>query len=136
MDLLAQELRKVGSEIDHVKRLTRKTPILLLDVEKWTDSVNVTAAVFKSVPELASYQVLVKTNVGGERIARLDVAMAATVKLADIKKVTVGCSQCKIRLLERKFQCVSGAKRGWLLITRTPKKVLSVCSTQAHNMRL
>lgn len=50
------------------------------------ENAEVAAAVSISVPELAGCQVSVRTNVGDGRIARL----AAAVKLADTKKVTVG----------------------------------------------
>jgi len=95
-----------------VARPTRKTSVLLLGIPEWMSPEDITREVLMVDENLSETQVLVRDNIGGGRVVRLEVPMAVALRLAENKTVRIGWSRCRVKLLEPKspkcFKCFSG----------------------------
>lgn len=106
---LADRMRQVIGVDETVGRPIRKTPVLLLGIREWMSPEDITREVLMADESLLETQVLVRDNIGGGRVARLEVPMAAALRLAENKTVKIGWSRCRVKLLEHKspkcFKC-------------------------------
>ncbi|KAE9522339.1 hypothetical protein AGLY_017263, partial [Aphis glycines] len=112
-DRLMVALNSAIGQMASVSKPSRTTPILILDLAEWHNSQDVEEAVAAAVPDLAGMKVAIRVNPGGGRVGRLDAPLPAAVRLAEMGKLHVGWSRCRVKLLEAKEPtCYRCQKRG------------------------
>jgi len=106
---LADRMRQVIGVDATVGRPTRKTSVLLLGIPEWMSPEDITREILAADESLLETQVLVRDNIGGGRVVRLEVPMAAALRFAENKTVRIGWSRCRVKLLEPRspkcFKC-------------------------------
>lgn len=85
-DRLMVALNSATSQMASVRKPSRTTPILILNLAEWHSSQDVEEAVVAAVPELAGTKVAIRVNSGGGRVGRLDAPLPAAVRLAEMGK--------------------------------------------------
>lgn len=88
---------------------------------------------------MTDVQVTSRTNIGGGRVARVDVPIGAAIKLAEQKFLTLGWGRCRIKLLEKKslicYKCQgSNHVAASCLAAEAPRKCYK-CGIQGHIAR-
>jgi len=84
---LADRMRQVIGVDATVGRPTRKTSVLLLGIPEWMSPEDITKDVLMADESLSETQILVRDNVGGGRVVRLEVPMSAALRLAEKKQL-------------------------------------------------
>lgn len=98
VDRLSSHLREAIGEVARVSRPTRNTSILILNIAEWLDKEQVKVDILAADSELAGVTVRIRNNVGGGRVAQLNVAIEMAMRLADRKVLKIGWGMCRIIL--------------------------------------
>lgn len=127
-DRLMVALNSAIGQMASVSKPSRTTPILILDLAVWHSSQDVEEAVVAAVPDLAGMKVTIRVNPGGGRVGRLDAPLPAAVRLAEMGKLHVGWSRCRVKLLEAKEpKCYRCQKRGHFAANCSAEEVRKRC---------
>lgn len=114
-DKLASALNAAVRQIALIKKPSGTTPILILDLAVWHSTEDVESAVRSAVPELLRTKVVVRVNPGGGRVGRFDTPLPAAIKLAELGRLDINWSRCRVKLLETKEKtCYRCQNRGHL----------------------
>lgn len=125
---LMDALNSAVGQMASVRKSCRTTPILILDLAEWHSPQDVSEAIAAAVPELAGAKVAIRVNPGGGRVGRLDAPLPEAVRLAEIGKLGVGWSRCRVKLLEPKEQtCYPCRRRGHIAASCSADEVKKRC---------
>jgi len=121
-------LNSAVSQMASVRKPCRTTPILILDLAEWHNLQDVSEAVTAAVPELAGAKRTIRVNPGGGRVGHLDAPLLEAVRLAEMGKLDVGWSRCRVKLLEAKEQiCYRCQRRGHFAAGCSAEEVRKKC---------
>ncbi|VVC42054.1 Zinc finger, CCHC-type [Cinara cedri] len=99
---LSGRLQSAVGEMAKIGRPVRTTPVLIANVPDWMEDGEVEDHIRATDLGVAGVSVRIRENVGGGKVALLDVPMDVASRLAEVGKVKIGWSLCRVRLLERR----------------------------------
>lgn len=100
-DRLAEGIREVVGAAAAVRRPTRSTPILILDVPTWMEEAEVVSHLVNFDSSFGDCHIRVADNQGG-RTAFCRVPMMVASKVAGAGRIRIGWAMCRAKLFEKK----------------------------------
>lgn len=100
-DRLAEGIREAVGVTATVRRPTRSTPILILDVPNWMEETEVASQLSNFDDSFRDCKIRLSDGRGG-RTAFCRIPMKVASKIAGGGRIRIGWAMCKVRLLERK----------------------------------
>lgn len=99
---LSRKLQNAVGEIAKIGRPIRTTPVLITNVPDWMDEAEVEEQIRALDPSLSGVPVRIRENIGGGKVAIIDAPMETASRLAEVGRVKIGWSLCRVKVLEWK----------------------------------
>lgn len=126
---LADTLRSVVGKSACIEIPIRRTPVMIIDVPEWvevTDIVKELEAVGVGPDVLAMEGITVRASSNGRagQVVRFSLPIAVAINLAEKRRITIGWTRCRIRLLEKRTSfCFRCQERGHIaVVCQGPEK--------------
>jgi len=137
-DRLAEGIKEAVGATAAVRRPTRSTPILILDVPNWMKEAEVVSHLVNFDSSFGDCQIRISDNqVGRTVFCRIPMKVAS--KVADSKKIRIGWAMCRTKLLERKericYKCQETGHLAAACYSEAKPKECYRCKSLAHLAR-
>lgn len=137
-DRLAEVIKVAVGAAAAVRRPTRSTPILILDVPKWIEEAEAVLHLVNFESSFGDCQIRISDNQGG-RTAFCRVPIKVASKAVDAGKIRIGWAMCRVKLLERKdsvcYKCQGTGHVAAVCNSEAKPKACFKCKSLEHLAR-
>ncbi|CAI6346792.1 unnamed protein product [Macrosiphum euphorbiae] len=137
-DRLAEGIREAVGAAAAVRRPTRSTPILILDVPNWIEEAEVISQLVNFDSSFGDCQIRISDN-QGSRTAFCRIPMKVASKVADAGRIRIGWAMCRAKLLERKdrvcYKCQGTGHVAAACNSEAKPKACFTCKSLEHLAR-
>lgn len=137
-DRLTEEIREVVGAAAAVRRPTRSTPILILDVPNWIEEAEVISHLVNFDSSFGDCQIRISDN-QGSRTVFCRIPMKIASKVTDAGRIRIGWAMCRVKLLERKdkvsYKCQGTGHVAAACNSEAKPKACFTCKSLEHLAR-